>query len=339
MTNLNSNNKTTRNTNKESRGNINMKNSIKKIFIAILIGIVGLTGTACTSTNAESNISTNTDVEVSAETETAPAFTLTAAEDTVTVNSEFDAKSYIKDDAGCEYVEKEPEDSSKYENGWYTINSDVSTEKAGSYKVEYHAENASGAATDVTLKITVKKNETFSTNNKDESSVSEKKAKNSNVSNSADSEKKSSNIHSSNNSTSSMKGSTSSTSSNNSQPSTSATSATQQVHVHDWQPVYETIQHEATGHYENEGYWDECIVCNHCNQSFTGANQSAEYNAHVTELLAYGDQTDDYSAYYAASYHTTPYYVQTGTKWVEDSPASTEQKLSYYKCSTCGATK
>ena len=176
---------------------------VEKVYPEVIdTSVVGDVEVLFTVKDTENNDSTaELSVTFTVVNETAPAFKLTKTEDTVTVNSEFDAKSYIKDDAGCEYVEEEPEDSSEYENGWYTITSNVSTKKAGSYKVKYHAENASGTATDVTLKITV--SETAASSSEDNSSNSKNNSSSSKKTTTSSSNKNTSNSSNSTNNSSS----------------------------------------------------------------------------------------------------------------------------------------
>jgi hypothetical protein len=176
---------------------------VEKVYPEVIdTSVVGDVEVLFTVKDTENNDSTaELSVTFTVVDETAPAFKLTKTEDTVTVNSEFDAKSYIKDDAGCEYVEEEPEDSSEYENGWYTITSNVSTKKAGSYKVKYHAENTSGTATDVTLKITV--SETATSSSEDSSSNSKNNDSSSKKTTTSSSSKTTSNSSNSTNNSSS----------------------------------------------------------------------------------------------------------------------------------------
>lgn len=161
---------------------------VTKVYPEVIdTSVVGDVEVLFTVKDTENNDSTSElSVTFTVFDETAPAFKLSKTDDTVTVGADFDPKSYIKADAGCEYVDEAPEDGSKYENGWYTITSNVSTKKAGKYKVIYHAENSSGTSTEVTLNITVKDAETASADNssKAETKKSQSSSKQSNNSNS-----------------------------------------------------------------------------------------------------------------------------------------------------------
>ena len=177
---------------------------VTKVYPEVIdTSVVGDVEVLFTVKDTENNDSTSElSVTFTVVDESAPAFKLSKTDDTVTVGAEFDPKSYIKADAGCEYVDEAPEDGSKYENGWYTITSNVSTKKAGKYKVIYHAENSSGTATEVTLNITVKDAETASADNS--SKTETKKSQNSNKAQSSSKQNNNSNSNASNNSNSSV---------------------------------------------------------------------------------------------------------------------------------------
>lgn len=172
---------------------------VTKVYPEVIdTSVVGDVEVLFTVKDTENNDSTSElSVTFTVVDESAPAFKLSKTDDTVTVGAEFDPKSYIKADAGCEYVDEAPEDGSKYESGWYTITSNVSTKKAGKYKVIYHAENSSGTATEVTLNITVKEAKTASTDNS--SKAEAKKSQSNNKSQSSSKQSSNSNSNASNN--------------------------------------------------------------------------------------------------------------------------------------------
>ena len=171
---------------------------VTKVYPEVIdTSVVGDVEVLFTVKDTENNDSTSElSVKFTVFDETAPAFKLSKTDDTVTVGADFDPKSYIKADAGCEYVDEAPENGSKYESGWYTITSNVSTKKAGKYKVIYHAENSSGTATEVTLNIAVKDAETASADNS--SKTETKKSQNSNKTQSSSKQNSNSNSYSSN---------------------------------------------------------------------------------------------------------------------------------------------
>ena len=94
-----------------------------------------------------------------------PTITLANSKLTITEGDVFDAKENITSvidpvDGELQYVESEPEKNNKtapyYENGWYVIESDVDTEKPGSYSVRIKAYDKNGNAADVAYSVTVK---------------------------------------------------------------------------------------------------------------------------------------------------------------------------------------
>lgn len=115
---------------------------------------------------------------------TAPAFKLSDKKATINAGDTFDPAAYIKDDAGLKKVDAEPEKNSdgKYDEGWYTIDSNVKTDTAGDYTVIYHAVSAEGNVTEATLKVTVNaaketKTESDTSTKKSQTQKSQKSAK------------------------------------------------------------------------------------------------------------------------------------------------------------------
>lgn len=115
---------------------------------------------------------------------TAPAFKLSDKKATINAGDTFDPAAYIKDDAGLKKVDAEPEKNSdgKYDEGWYTIDSNVKTDTAGDYTVIYHAVSAEGNVTEATLKVTVNaaketKTESDTSTKKNQTQKSQKSAK------------------------------------------------------------------------------------------------------------------------------------------------------------------
>ncbi len=306
---------------------------VEKVYPEVIdTSVVGDVTVLFTLKDTENNDSTSeVSVTFTVVDETAPAFKLVKTEDTVTVGAEFDAKSYVKDAAGCEYVDEAPDDSSKYQNGWYTITSNVSTKKAGSYAVKYHAENSSGVATDVTLKITVKeeqKNSDKSTENASKSSQNsklssspEKKKKESSTISSNSNSSSSSVTSQSSNIASSQDANISSESSTKANVSTDTSNATTSVHVHDWQPVY-----SSSGHYDTKNIYKEMIVCNGCGQAFDP--QSDGMQNHIASL------TDEQFLAGCGSSHNEQRVVGQENVWIDDA-----EVVVGYKCSSCGETK
>lgn len=173
-----------------------------------------------------------------------------------------------------------------------------------------------------------KKNNTASTNS----------SSNKNNSSSSSSKPSSKPSNSGNNSGSSKPSNNNGSSSNNSKPS---------EHKHDWVAQYKTVNVPEKGHNEQvlvKDAYDEPIYgyeyhsfCNTCGLDLTanGINDAQHVKQHI--LNGEGGSTTQ-----------KPVEVQTGTihhdavyetRYVVDSPATTKQELTGYKCSGCGKTK
>ena len=168
-------------------------------------------------------------------------------------------------------------------------------------------------------------------------STSSSSSKNNSSSNSSKPSSKPSNS-SSNNSGSSKPSNNSGSSTNNSKPS---------EHKHEWVAQYKTVNVPEKGHNEQvlvKDAWDEPTYgyeyhsfCNTCGLDLTanGINDAQHVKQHI--LNGEGGSTTQ-----------KPVEVQTGTihheavyetRYVVDSPATTKQELTGYKCSSCGKTK
>lgn len=192
-----------------------------------------------------------------------------------------------------------------------------------------------------------KKEETSKADSSNKSNTSESKKNNtastsssSNKNNSSSSSSKPSSkpSNSGNNSGSSKPSNNSGSSSNNSKPS---------EHKHEWVAQYKTVNVPEKGHNEQvlvKDAWDEPTYgyeyhsfCNTCGLDLTanGINDAQHVKQHI--LNGEGGSTTQ-----------KPVEVQTGTihheavyetRYVVDSPATTKQELTGYKCSGCGKTK
>ena len=189
---------------------------------------------------------------------------------------------------------------------------------------------------------------------KDESEVKQEekkeetaKADTSNKSNSSESKKN--NTASTSSSNSNKNNSSSSSSKPSSKPSNnnSLNSSKPAEHTHDWVAQYKTVNVPEQGHNEQvlvQAAYDEPTYgyeyhsfCNTCGLDLTanGINDAQHVKQHA--LNGEGGSTTQ-----------KPVEVQTGTihheavyetRYVVDSPATTKQELTGYKCSSCGKTK
>ena len=193
---------------------------------------------------------------------------------------------------------------------------------------------------------------------KDESEVKQEekkeetaKADTSNKSNSSESKKNniastSSNSNKNNSSSSSSKPSSKPSNSGNSSNSNSSKPA---EHTHNWVAQYKTVNVPEQGHNEQvlvQAAYDEQVpvtemkaysICSTCGADITGNT-----SAHVKNHMMIGDDKGGYYTEWretVVGYNTVHHDAVYETRYVVDSPATTKQELTGYKCSGCGKTK
>ena len=144
---------------------------------------------------------------------------------------------------------------------------------------------------------------------------------------------------SSNNSGSSKPSNNNSSNSNNSKPA---------EHTHNWVAQYKTVTVPEKGHNEQvlvQAAYDEQVpitemreysICSTCGADITG-NTSAHMKAHALN----GENGSFHSEWreVVTGYNTVHHDAVYETRYVVDSPATTKQELTGYKCSGCGKTK
>lgn len=145
--------------------------------------------------------------------------------------------------------------------------------------------------------------------------------------------------NSSNNSSSSKPSNNSGSSSNSSKPA---------EHTHNWVAQYKTVNVPEKGHNEQvlvQAAYDEQVpitemreysICSTCGADITG-NTSAHMKAHMLN----GENGNFHSEWRetVTGYNTVHHDAVYETRYVVDSPATTKQELTGYKCSGCGKTK
>ena len=175
-----------------------------------------------------------------------------------------------------------------------------------------------------------KKNNTASTSNS---------SSNKNNSSSSSSKPSSKPSNSSNNSGSSKPSNNSGSNSSSSKPA---------EHKHDWVAQYKTVNVPEKGHNEQvlvQAAYDEQVpitemqefsICTTCGADITG-NTSAHMKAHMLN----GENGNFRSEWreVVTGYKTVHHDAVYETRYVVDSPATTKQELTGYKCSSCGKTK
>ena len=194
---------------------------------------------------------------------------------------------------------------------------------------------------------------------KEEKKEETAKADTSNKSNSSESKKNntastSSNSNKNNSSSSSSKPSSKPSNSSNSSSSkpsnnNSSNSSKPAEHTHNWEAQYKTVNIPEKGHNEQvlvQAAYDEQVpvtemkefaICNNC-----GADVTANPTAHMKNSLLNGGNCGGYHSEWrevVTGYNTVHHDAVYETRYVVDSPATTKQELTGYKCSSCGKTK
>ena len=138
-----------------------------------------------------------------------------------------------------------------------------------------------------------------------------------------------------------------SSNSSSSKPSNnnSSNSSKPAEHTHNWVAQYKTVNIPEKGHNEQvlvQAAYDEQVpitemkefsICNQCGADITG------------RYIEHFEANDDCSGYHSewrevvTGYKTVHHDAVYETRYVVDSPATTKQELTGYKCSSCGKTK
>lgn len=188
-----------------------------------------------------------------------------------------------------------------------------------------------------------KKEETAKADSSNKSNTSESK-KNNTASTSNSSSNK-------NNSSSSSSKPSNSSNSSSSKPSNnnSSNSSKPAEHKHDWVAQYKTVNVPEKGHNEQvlvQAAYDEQVpitemkehsICNQC-----GADITADPWGHLEQSAVNGGNCGGYHSEWretVVGYKTVHHDAVYETRYVVDSPATTKQELTGYKCSSCGKTK
>lgn len=177
---------------------------------------------------------------------------------------------------------------------------------------------------------------------KEEKKEETAKADTSNKSNSSESKK---NNTASTTNTSSNKNNTGSSSKPSNNNSSNSNSSKPAEHTHNWVAQYKTVNVPEKGHNEQvlvQAAYDEQVpitemkefsICNQCGADITG------------RYIEHFEANDGCSGYHSewrevvTGYKTVHHDAVYETRYVVDSPATTKQELTGYKCSGCGKTK
>lgn len=184
---------------------------------------------------------------------------------------------------------------------------------------------------------------------KDESEVKQEekkeetaKADSSNKSNTSESKK---DTTASTTNTSSNKNNTSSSKPSNSSNSSNSNSSKPAEHTHNWVALYKTVNVPEKGHNEQvlvQAAYDEQVPIKEMQEFTFCSTCGANITGHAVEHL---ENSLNCQGYYTdwrevtTGYNTVHHEAVYETRYVVDSPATTKQELTGYKCSGCGKTK
>lgn len=169
------------------------------------------------------------------------------------------------------------------------------------------------------------------------------KADSSNKSNASESKKD--NTASTTN-TSSNKNNTSSSKPSNSSNSSNSNSSKPAEHTHNWVAQYKTVNVPEKGHNEQvlvQAAYDEQVPITEMKEICVGNQSGLQINGDPNEYLLNNSNGD--SGWHSewretvVGYNTVHHDAVYETRYVVDSPATTKQELTGYKCSGCGKTK
>lgn len=152
------------------------------------------------------------------------------------------------------------------------------------------------------------------------------------------------------NTSESKKNNTASTSNSSSNKNNSSSSSSKPAeHTHNWVAQYKTVNVPEKGHNEQvlvQAAYDEQVpitemkehsICNQC-----GADITADPWGHLEQSAVNGGNCGGYHSEWretVVGYKTVHHEAVYETRYVVDSPATTKQELTGYKCSSCGKTK
>ena len=153
------------------------------------------------------------------------------------------------------------------------------------------------------------------------------------------------------NTSESKKNNTASTSNSSSNKNNSSSSSSKPAeHTHNWVAQYKTVNVPEKGHNEQvlvKDAYDEQVpitemrahdICNQCGADLTGTDIPAHMeNSYLNGGNCGGHHTEWRET--VVGYKTVHHDAVYETRYVVDSPATTKQELTGYKCSSCGKTK
>ena len=218
-----------------------------------------------------------------------------------------------------------------------SIKTDKTTEKTKKKTTTKKIESTSSQKSEV--KQEEKKEETAKADSSNKSNTSDSKKDNTaSTTNTSSNKNNTSSSKPSNSSNSSSSKPSNNNSSNNSKPA---------EHTHDWVAQYKTVNVPEKGHNEQvlvQDAWDEQVpitemkehsICNQCGADITG-DPWGHNKQHALNYEPGGFHSEWIQE--VTGYKTVHHDAVYETRYVVDSPATTKQELTGYKCS-CGKTK
>lgn len=192
-----------------------------------------------------------------------------------------------------------------------------------------------------------KKEETAKADSSNKSNTSE--SKKNNTASTSNSSSNKNNSSSSNSKPSSKPSNSSNSSSSKPSNNNSSNSSKPAEHTHNWVAQYKTVNVPEKGHNEQvlvQAAYDEQVpikemqefsICNDCGADITG-NAWAHVKDHMINDTGNGGYHSEWREV-ITGYQTVHHDAVYETRYVVDSPATTKQELTGYKCSGCGKTK
>ena len=264
---------------------------------------------------------------------------------TVKENDKLDVKIGLQDqDKTFVFKDVDPADTKKVDVSLKDdkVNLDV-TKKDGSTVTLTPSEDSAKTEEEKKDEQEVKQEE-----KKEEKKEETAKADSSNKSNS--SELKKNNTASTSNSSSNKNNSSSSSSKPSSKPSnnnsSNSNSSKPAEHTHNWVAQYKTVNVPEKGHNEQvlvQAAYDEQVPVTEMKEICVGNQSGLQINGDPNEYLLNNSNGD--SGWHSelretvVGYKTVHHDAVYETRYVVDSPATTKQELTGYKCSGCGKTK
>ena len=268
---------------------------------------------------------------------------------TVKENDKLDVKVGLEDqDKTFVFKDVDPADTKKVDVSLKEdkVNLDV-TKKDGSTVTltpsEDSAKTEDEKKDEQEVKQEEKKEETAKADSSNKSNTSESKKNNTASTSNSSSNKNNSNSSSSK--PSSKPSNSSNSSSSKPSNNNSSNSSKPAEHTHNWVAQYKTVNIPEKGHNEQvlvKDAWDEQVpitemkeftFCSTCGANITG--HAVEHLENSLNCQGYYTDWREVTTGYNTVHHDAVYE----TRYVVDSPATTKQELTGYKCSGCGKTK